>query len=347
MSQDGSKSIASRKPSAQARVGGSTYSVNTTLRKTRAGLKEEMIAKKITEIFKEKEQRMIRTIELTIVEDRLKIYKQKRAEYEEELNDLDAERKKIMKRKKNKKERMKLTKANTRQQFYYIAKALNATVLYYKQLYYENDYYRFKKLLDVQQAPDGEPPMDEKAKQKAQLDQLNNFFSSPFKDDKRFTIYHLAQITRDRLETSTMLVKNLFFNKIFSMLLTTTDEKNKIKAFEILCNLIQSNSHRKKLAREGYFKQVYDTMQIGKVDDKTLEKLSWMTTLICFHPDMIEQIVNLRLLNFIIKLVDNKFPPPVRSNAVLAISLLTYHEQLFNELISNGVIDIVMNLCMD
>lgn len=37
----------------------------------------------------------------------------------------------------------------------------------------------------------------------------------------------------------------------------------------------------------------------------------------------------------------------MRSNAVLAISLLTYHESLFNELISNGVIDIVMNLCMD
>lgn len=164
MSQDGSKSIASRKPSAQARVGGSTYSVNTTLRKTRAGLKEEMIAKKITEIFKEKEQRMIRTIEVTIVEDRLKIYKLKRQEYEEELNELEAERKKIMKRKKNKKERMKLCKQNTKQQFYLIAKALNATVLYYKQLYYENDYYRFKKLLDVQQAPEGEPPMDEKAK---------------------------------------------------------------------------------------------------------------------------------------------------------------------------------------
>lgn len=131
------------------------------------------------------------------------------------------------------------------------------------------------------------------------------------------------------------------------MLLTTSDEKNKLKAFEILCNLIQSSTHRRRLAKDGYFRQVYDAMQIGKVDDKTLEKLSWMTTLICFHPDMIEQIVSLKLLNFIIKLVDNKFPAPVRSNAVLAISLLTYHESLFNELISNGVIDIVMNLCMD
>jgi len=74
----------------------------------------------------------------------------KRAEFEEELNELEADRKRIIKRKKNKKERTKLLKVNTRQQFCFIAKALNSTVLYYKQLYFENDYYRFKKLLDVQ-----------------------------------------------------------------------------------------------------------------------------------------------------------------------------------------------------
>lgn len=138
--------------------------------------------------------------------------------------------------------------------------------------------------------------MDDKAKQKAQLDQLNLFFGSPFKDDKRFVIYHMAQITRDRLESSSKLVNALFFNKIFDLLLKTSDEKNKLKSFEILCNLIQSPVHRKRLAKESYFEQVYATMQIGRVDDKTLEKLSWMTTLICFHPDMIDQIVKLKLL---------------------------------------------------
>lgn len=69
--------------------------------------------------------------------------------------------------------------------------------------------------------------------------------------------------------------------------------------------------------------------------------------MICFHRDMIDQIVNLKLLKFIISLVQSNFSASIRSNAVLAISLLTYHESLFNELISNGVIDIVMNLCMD
>ena len=47
------------------------------------------------------------------------------------------------------------------------------------------------------------------------------------------------------------------------------------------------------------------------------------------------------------KLIDNKHPAIIRSNAVLAISLLTYHEELFNDLIDNQVIDLVMRLCMN
>ena len=46
------------------------------------------------------------------------------------------------------------------------------------------------------------------------------------------------------------------------------------------------------------------------------------------------------------KLIDDKQPSIVRSNAVLAISLLTYHEQLFDDLIENKVIDLVIDLCM-
>lgn len=53
------------------------------------------------------------------------------------------------------------------------------------------------------------------------------------------------------------------------------------------------------------------------------------------------------MLSFIIKLMDSKYSVAIRSNAVLAISLLTYHEILFEELINQGVIDMVMDLCMD
>lgn len=78
-----------------------------------------------------------------------------------------------------------------------------------------------------------------------------------------------------------------------------------------------------------------------------MEKLSWMTTLICFYPDMIDQIIALNLLEFIIKISGPTYPSNIRSNAVLALSLLTYHEKMFDELINRGVIDLVMDLCKD
>ena len=110
-----------------------------------------MIYKKITEIFKEKEIKMMRVIEATIYEDKLKIYKLKRAEYDEELTEIEKERQKIIRnRKKNKKERSKALKANTRASMLFLMKALQATVLHYKELYYENDYYRYKKLFELQ-----------------------------------------------------------------------------------------------------------------------------------------------------------------------------------------------------
>ena len=50
---------------------------------------------------------MIRQIEQTIYDDKLRVYRMKRAEYEDELNELDKDRQKNIKRKKNKKERIK------------------------------------------------------------------------------------------------------------------------------------------------------------------------------------------------------------------------------------------------
>ena len=46
-------------------------------------------------------------------------------------------------------------------------------------------------------------------------------------------------------------------------------------------------------------------------------------------------------------MADPKYSVAIRSNAVLAISMLTYHETLFHELINNNVIDMIMSQCMD
>lgn len=72
-----------------------------------------------------------------------------------------------------------------------------------------------------------------------------------------------------------------------------------------------------------------------------------MITLISYHHDMYKHIVNLKLLQFILKISDQKYPDNIRSNAVLAISMLTYNENLFEEIIKEGVIDVIMALCRD
>lgn len=48
-----------------------------------------------------------------------------------------------------------------------------------------------------------------------------------------------------------------------------------------------------------------------------------------------------------IKISGKNYKSSIRSNAVLAISLLTYNENLFDEIIKQGVIDLVMTLCRD
>ena len=111
-----------------------------------------------------------------------------------------------------------------------------------------------------------------------------------------------------------------------------------------MCNLIMNTHYRArirdKVFHDGmgrtYLVTVLETisMNLDRIDEKRLEKISHMTTLIAYHSDMLQRIIETKMLAFIIKLMDPKYSVTIRSNAVLAISLLTYHEMLFDELIS-------------
>ena len=107
------------------------------------------------------------------------------------------------------------------------------------------------------------------------------------------------------------------------------------------------NDYRAKLRDKGYIRDIYNSIFLDKIEERRLEKVSHLTTLVAFHADMLPTIISSKILNFIINLVDKKYSVTIRSNAVLAISLLTYHEVLFQELITNNVIDMIMDLCMD
>ena len=157
--------------------------------------REEQIGKKINDIFKDKEQKMIRTIEAAMYEDNHSVYTQHRNEYADKIDELEKERGKILRRKKNKKEKMKMLHENSYQRFFYIANAVNNTVKYYKKLYFENDYYRQKRILEI----DENTTMPPEAKEKQKVEQLASFYDSPFKEDRRFAIVYIAQMTRDKL----------------------------------------------------------------------------------------------------------------------------------------------------
>ena len=84
-----------------------------------------------------------------------------------------------------------------------------------------------------------------------------------------------------------------------------------------------------------------------KEDQRILEKLAVLLTKISFHQDLYQLVINQKLMGFILKICDQKYSNTVRSNAVLAISLLTYNDKLFDEIIHWGVIDLIMELCQD
>ena len=47
------------------------------------------------------------------------------------------------------------------------------------------------------------------------------------------------------------------------------------------------------------------------------------------------------------QMATSAFPSSIRANAILAISLLTYHRQLFDEMVKAQFIDLILNLCKD
>ena len=131
--------------------GSSSYSLNS--QRTKMGQsqlnKELAITKKIKDLYIERETRMENTVRQTIFDDNLKIYKMFRKEQEGYLYELDRDRIKIQRRKKNKKETKRLLRANTRDKLMVICNILKKTVLYYKDLYYESDHYRLMRLNDI------------------------------------------------------------------------------------------------------------------------------------------------------------------------------------------------------
>lgn len=122
--------------------------------------------KNIQAVFKDREQKRVVAIKATIWDDKLKKYKEYRKEFEGQLHDLEKERTKIQRRKKNKKEKNKALRQNTIDRFKIICDILKKTFLFYQKQYYESDNYRQIQLLEIMT---GEKILTEKPKPSALL----------------------------------------------------------------------------------------------------------------------------------------------------------------------------------
>ena len=92
-------------------------------------------------------------------------------------------------------------------------------------------------------------------KGKKYIQQFEKFYDSSFADDKRFVVHYFAQLTRDKIHYCKDLVDRLFYERIFDLINTSSKKEfgNKLKAFDIICNLVTSDVHRSRLVDEAFF----------------------------------------------------------------------------------------------
>lgn len=80
------------------------------------------------------------------------------------------------------------------------------------------------------------------------LAKLREFLKSPFKDDRKYTIKYVLQLTRDRIDECKDQIEALFYDDILNIFLKPDKDDVRMMIFDILCNLVGSEYHRNKLA---------------------------------------------------------------------------------------------------
>jgi hypothetical protein len=121
--------------------------------------------------------------------------------------------------------------------------------------------------------------------------------------------------------------------------LETEEERNKVNAWDCACSLMKYAEFRERFNIQKYF-------DLKRLSPKELEKASWLLTLCCFYSEMIIDIIY-PILDILQELFKLEYSSNVRSNAVLAISLLTYQPTIFDILLGLNIIDKILELCKD
>ena len=66
--------------------------------------------------------------------------------------------------------------------------------------------------------------------------------------------------------------------------------------YDIVCNLLKDDKYRAKLRDKGYIREIFASIDLATIDERRLEKVAHMVTLIAFHSDMLQRIVEIRMM---------------------------------------------------
>ena len=70
----------------------------------------------------------------------------------------------------------------------------------------------------------------------------------------------MSKVTRDRINDCEEMVDSIFYDKVFNLTIHSKDLDNRLCAFDILCNIMESEKHRNKLQKGDYFREVFEKM---------------------------------------------------------------------------------------
>jgi hypothetical protein len=71
---------------------------------------------------------------------------------------------------------------------------------------------------------------------------LHQYMSSPFKDDRKFAIQYIVDISRDELTEKEKIIESSFYDTVFNILLLNDDQREQYKN-KWLVDLCKKNNH--------------------------------------------------------------------------------------------------------
>jgi len=79
-----------------------------------------------------------------------------------------------------------------------------------------------------------------------------------------------------------------------------------------------------------------------------LEKFVWISSLMAYyHKDFYSEILDLNILKSVLRLTSDNYSLDVRQNAIMAICLFTLDDKMYDQMLKNNVIEVILELCMD